>query len=1577
MTGLTKDAQGDASGIKGTEYHLLYALWLLIRGGADRISFYEGNDLLARPIAPPKIVESDDSLPVPLHAEEPNEDIWIQLKSTESPWTRSRFLPADTKNDNLIKNFICNAVRSESAGRSWRVVLATQGYTHRNALEEFISHPTNFPDLNKHLVEIVDRAEEELAKAGLSRPKSDLLKLSTNILSQLAQGKAVSRERLLAEIELELAYVCYNRDRALQISKALLGALLSDASAFSIPGQTYDLNWVNQVAGFIVNTRSRFNTDPVYSCSQANSQNQARDWNSKYFVPRARLERALDQFLLAPQTLFVLIGKSGSGKSWSTTDWAARILSERMRLLLPAGVLDHHRHLSALVAEALRSQTSGDPTNENLLRQFQGASKVDGRGPGVIIIDDLHVRSNDITLASDLASLVKQCRTYDIKLVFTCQEQVWNRHRLWKEISAADLYVVDVGAGTPQDSSRFDTSKTDHVPDEAQASPKATHSFYLGDFTPDEIIAYLRTRLSSDRAKRAGLFLTKPSFAVLRNPYLLTRYLELHGTELDGTTPPPTVSIDDLLDARVTQLLESVGETLLLSTTDLRSAFDVLIDVLWTSRIDGLSYSASITSTSSLLADKAGNFISELRETGFLTWESPLRIVEQPIADRLFARRLAQTTEAVHEVSKKLQPQEDTAVVAALMRRSQFDPIGLAEELINQDKRWIKSVPDGLAQCDPHDYRVLGFLAALMHSDPRQIFIIEAANALGQLAVQDKRAWRFVVSMYFSPTASDRYGGEYALGSAMEFDPDAVAAAVRLKLSRAALAKGVFSSDIKKKRDPILKGALEPLSLIKNTAAARAGRKLLRRYEYLSGQNKHDVNYKFLESIDRARGRIAIYNSEVFDELLSQLQSDDHLVRYRAACAIRDPAVEEPLRIQPVLRSALLRQPESYSTTNRILLAAYPLVNAAPDNLLTMLIDSSLTKWDRPASAAQVLGQLGDLASKHAVEISQLLPKRLDNYTPEDRALTSEMLSYAWWRCAEYITDAQEHLLNLATPDLVDVPPELVPFALRGAVIAQLGLICFTEGGANELAGEQHFYPFGELVFTYLNTRRFMRHRAATILAHPSHERLRDLLLQVVREGEVVNINPLNQPLVQSVFRCMVISLEMLTDLANEMPDPMPLLNDLPRDWRALHMASQLLESGRREQTLLDFTETVCEEVRHGSSTMQALAEREKCLAQLAALKSDHQVALEEHRAIIDDHFFQVTGKMRGLAQLIDAHPEDTLSLLDNGIRDSSDQASLYLLKVETRYWAALLLGRLYARMLDRRVIRISEGKEWCDQVLAALSPFPSSIHQAEYQNVYGCIRSWLNGTPEPPNIMQDRDRSLLGDSHALAILILTIGYEAISQGKNCIDLDEALSDRRGWIEGNLVLENNTITQWSSSYLNYVFPAVRLAMIAVGHQFDLEDPAGRLLVDRKITDELLSKHRYVFRQQSNATMESEYETELNNAISDFQAHLERTPRDETLWNWYGDALLRAHRFDEAENAFARCLALPSCSSDMRASGLYGLACVKARLGLESECRQLLIESNSLRELDKAHAVSDPDLELFRERDWFKSLVSSN
>ena len=46
------EARGDASNLKGTDYHLLFAIWLLVRNHADSVHFYAGNDLLATPIAP-------------------------------------------------------------------------------------------------------------------------------------------------------------------------------------------------------------------------------------------------------------------------------------------------------------------------------------------------------------------------------------------------------------------------------------------------------------------------------------------------------------------------------------------------------------------------------------------------------------------------------------------------------------------------------------------------------------------------------------------------------------------------------------------------------------------------------------------------------------------------------------------------------------------------------------------------------------------------------------------------------------------------------------------------------------------------------------------------------------------------------------------------------------------------------------------------------------------------------------------------------------------------------------------------------------------------------------------------------------------------------------------------------------------------------------------------------------------------------------------------------------------------------------------------------------------------------------
>lgn len=64
------EIRGDWNNIKGTEYHFVYALWLLIRAGAASVAFYRGNDLLATPSKPPVLRGEDNALPaVPVKTE--------------------------------------------------------------------------------------------------------------------------------------------------------------------------------------------------------------------------------------------------------------------------------------------------------------------------------------------------------------------------------------------------------------------------------------------------------------------------------------------------------------------------------------------------------------------------------------------------------------------------------------------------------------------------------------------------------------------------------------------------------------------------------------------------------------------------------------------------------------------------------------------------------------------------------------------------------------------------------------------------------------------------------------------------------------------------------------------------------------------------------------------------------------------------------------------------------------------------------------------------------------------------------------------------------------------------------------------------------------------------------------------------------------------------------------------------------------------------------------------------------------------------------------------------------------------
>lgn len=1559
------EARGDWAGIKGTEYHLVYAIWFLLHNGDVQVAFYQGNDLLANPISPPPPrTPADDEPLISFHSRGAHDDVWVQLKATATPWSVRSFLPKLTQEDNLLKNFICNAFQSQQAGRQWRVELVTQGPVRRHEVEAFVANPVD-PELNGRLIEIVDRAAQHIEQSlpeGTVVDKSQLYQLALAVLRQLAQTQPKNLDTLKAEIITELTGRCYDKGLATNIAYALRGALLEDAAGGPGADRIYDITWLSEKANFPLNSTALFDRDPVAACNEAVNRVLPRGWEPQQHVPRLRLDGAFQQFLAAPETLFVLVGASGRGKSWAAADCAVRLLAGRARLFVPGTTLDHHRTLSGIVAEFVRPFTAvADWSDEQLLRRLKAAADAAGRGPLVVVIDDLLVPARDVDVfMRDLAALVAQCREQHIKLIVTCQQQTWELYRLGNLLPARELFQFDEGFS-------FD----------AQAKrPHSTFSFLLSELTADELTDVVRRRLQGPRADRAALLLRTTPFTSLRNPYLLTQYLDQYGEHLgeqDKESAP--VAVDELLDGRVEKVLRGAARVCKLTLDDLRPAFDALVRELWPARPNGLTYTQAVSSLRVYLGEQSRDFIAALRQAGLVTAEGSINLAEPPVADRLFARHLAERLNRHEVIIGELRPETDSGVVAALMRGVVTSPVDFAETLLSRDIRWRRAITEGLAQCTPDDYRVLAMVSVLMGSDPKHWIVSEAGEAMGQLAARGRRAWRQVVEMYFSERPVERHRGEYALAVAMEFLPLQVGAAIRLKLSRAAKVDDFFSKD-RERRAQLLAGALEPLRLIKHKKAADVGRRLVERYEHLAGRSEHNLNYDYLEEVDRARGRVALNgNIGELDALIAELTSDDPRKRYRAAVALRGPAIERPELVKNALCAALRREEEYARTVNRLLLAAYPLITADPALLLETLRTSGLTRWNRPLqSTGQVLGLLGDLASKYPDDVFQLLPRRLDAYPPYARAFLSEMLSYAWWRCAEHVGAGAPHLTALAEVDLTDVPEECIPFAYRGAAIAQLGSICIGRESAAELSGEQIFYPYWDLRFAYINTRRFIERRAAYLLAHPGYERLQEYLLRCVVEEARVQAHPINKRLAQSQFRSAVLCLEMLAQCTGVSPNPLPIINALPHDWQALHLARLLLDEGHKGQGLIEFARREADERGRGTTSFQALHERELCLAQLALLEVDPHAGLVWHRAALGADPLRTTGRALGLARLLDANPDETLSLLGEGVKDKDDVPTLYHLAVETRSWRVWLIARLYARMFDVTPIDVNEAKTWCEQVLIAVRDLPESTYRQEYETVYQTIYDWLNGAVNPAPVPPSPE-SLIQQSHALAIAILARAFEAVSQNEGSAWLEEMLSNRHGWIDSNHELRDGAFTFAFRPYRNYVFPAVRLAAVAVGARHGLSDPAARMLAERKLVKELLDEHNRAFDDPSEAEDEQgSFGRRMETAAAAFEQQLGRTPRDETLWRSYGGLLLRLDRLTDAEAALRTCLALPSSGEDTRGSALYDLACVQARTGREEECRAALEELDRLGAFDRRHAATDPDLTAVRDRVWFQALL---
>jgi hypothetical protein len=526
---LDDEIRGDWNNLKGTGYHLVYVLWLLLCRNARSVAFYRGNDLLANPARPPAPEETSTLVPA-VRVQDPEEDEWIQLKATRDPWT-----PAALLKENLLLNFILNALTSEAGGRAWRTRLVTQGEIREEAIENFADSPESHQDLNSKLNVILDNPQRRLQQEGWQQVEQPRLRLiALSILRQLAQEEPLSLRLLKAEVDLQLAYQYLVPGVVQQTGNNLLEALLRDSAGGPTFARIYHNAWLNEVAGTPLRPLLPFDSDPANACDQAVRavyNSPGFQWEASRCATRIRVENELQHFLQAPEIVFVMLGMSGTGKSWVIADLTGRVQQGHARLLIPGSELDHvdQRVLSRLVAQRLRVFTSAPISDEDLLARLRAFARLEGRDPLVLVIDDLQPTGDISVFRRDLRKMLEQCRVAGIKLILTAQTHVWELYRLGQEIPPGDIYHLD--PEVPQGGKGG----------EVRVQLQSPYSLILPDFTPEEQEIALLQRLTPEEGRRLSRLFHSPAFAPLRRPYLMERYLEQHRDSLrhQGVAPAP------------------------------------------------------------------------------------------------------------------------------------------------------------------------------------------------------------------------------------------------------------------------------------------------------------------------------------------------------------------------------------------------------------------------------------------------------------------------------------------------------------------------------------------------------------------------------------------------------------------------------------------------------------------------------------------------------------------------------------------------------------------------------------------------------------------------------------------------------------------------------------------------------------------------------------------------------------------------------------------------------------------------------------------------------------------------------
>jgi hypothetical protein len=335
----------------------------------------------------------------------------------------------------------------------------------------------------------------------------------------------------------------------------------------------------------------------------------------------------------------------------------------------------------------------------------------------------------------------------------------------------------------------------------------------------------------------------------------------------------------------------------------------------------------------------------------------------------------------------------------------------------------------------------------------------------------------------------------------------------------------------------------------------------------------------------------------------------------------------------------------------------------------------------------------------------------------------------------------------------------------------------------------------------------------------------------------------------------------------------------------------------------------------------------------------------------------------------IDQHPSEILTQIEAVVAEQDGVLAVFHWRTHARSWQAILVSEVFGRMFDSRPIGYREAARLVDQILTVVRSLPDSRLGEEYELVYEAIDSWLHTAPI--EIAREIPAGpAVRASHAETAGLFHRANEARSRGEGAGWLDLFLRDRGLWWQtDDYSLGEGSLSRsvGGAKQIIFMFPALRLGLLAVGRAHGRPDPAGAFMRARyELVPRLERAHTAIGYERS--------PERLDRAARELEGPVPADVPDERVLSAAGQLLLNAGRLGEAEDRLRRAAASSMIRDEDRASVLYNLSCVLARAGREGECRCALEGAIQLMPHLRTSLPADEDLASVRERPWFVALL---